>query len=326
MAGDLSHRSGSVRLNLTPTAKHRSRTSRFFGGFSPEAVFIIAGISQTTGIILAKFLFTEVDPGTVALIRVVFGSIVLLALSRRQWLPIITRRPTAESERWSRADLQTAAMFGITIALMNLFFFLAIDRLDLGKGAAIEFIGPIVVAASRTRTRRNAVAVSLAAVGVVLLSGLEIGGNPLGLVFIFLASTMWAVYIILGARVAHQDRGLAGLGVGLVFGAFVITPFGLGSLGAVLASPKLLLLCCLVGLLMTVIGYGLEQHVLRRIPTERFALLLALLPINATFFAFVVLDERPSALELLGISCVVIGVLIQQRDRAPAVDAAPAGQ
>jgi len=280
-------------------------------------VFVLGGIAQNIGSILAKSLFDEVQPATVAVVRVVFAAIVLLALSWRQWMPVFTGYESTSVRRWTRADLGASAIFGIAIALMNLFFFLAIDRIDLGKGAAIEFIGPIAVAAAQTRTRRNALAVGLAIAGVGLLSGLEIGGNPLGLLFIFLASGMWAVYIVIGSRVARQDRGLAGLGIGLVFGAVVISPFGASGLGAVIDSPKLLVLCCAVGLFTTVIGYGLEQNVLRRIPIERFALLLALLPVNATFIAFIALDERPTALELLGIALVVAGVIVQQRRDPP---------
>ncbi|MEO6126544.1 MAG: EamA family transporter [Ilumatobacteraceae bacterium] len=278
---------------------------------------MLGGISQNIGSILAKSLFDEVRPTTVAVFRVVFAAIVLLALSWRQWLPVFTGYESTTIRRWTRADLGASAIFGIAIALMNMFFFLAIDRLDLGKGAAIEFIGPIAVAAAQTRTRRNAIAVTLAVIGVALLSGLEIGGNPRGLLFIFAASAMWAVYIVVGSKVARQGRGLAGLGIGLVFGAVVIAPFGASGLGAVIASPKLLVLCCAVGLFATVIGYGLEQTVLRRIPTERFALLLALLPVNATFIAFIALDERPTAWELFGIALVVAGVVTQRRRNPP---------
>ena len=159
-------------------------------------------------------MFDEARPATVAAIRVSFAALVLLATSWRQWNPWSTTH-----SRWTRAQLGWCAVFGISIALMNLFFYLAIDRLELGKGMAIEFIGPIAVAASRTRTRRNALAVLLAVTGVALLSGFEFGGNKLGLLFIFLASAMWATYIVLGSHVARQDRGLAGLGVGLLFGA-----------------------------------------------------------------------------------------------------------
>lgn len=284
-------------------------------GFSPEAIFVLSGISQNIGSILAKSLFGEVEPATVAWIRVSFAALVLLGLTWRKWWPGIDRRGATGSARsWTRADFGASAIFGISIALMNLFFYLAIDRLELGKGLTIEFIGPIAVAATRRRTRRNAIAVALAVVGVCLLSGVEIGTNGLGLVYILCASAMWATYIVLGSKVARQERGLAGLGVGLMFGAVVLAPFGAPSSGAVFTAPRLLALCCLVGMLNSVVGYSLDQHVMRRIPTHRFALLLALLPVSASFIAFIALDERLSLIDMLGIAFVLAGVIYQQRD------------
>ena len=67
---------------------------------------------------------------------------------------------------------------------MNLCFYLAIDRLALGKSVVIEFIGPIAVAAAFTRTARNALALLLAVIGVAVLSGVELDDEPLGLVFV----------------------------------------------------------------------------------------------------------------------------------------------
>ena len=69
-------------------------------------------------------------------------------------------------------------MFGVSIAAMNTFFYLGIDRLALGKGLAIEFIGPVAVAATRRRSTRNTIAVALVVVGVSLLSGIELGYLP----------------------------------------------------------------------------------------------------------------------------------------------------
>ena len=287
----------------TTTAEHEART----GVFSPEAIFVLSGISQNIGSILAKSLFGEVEPATVAWIRVSFAAIVLLAFTGRSM-----RR---SERRWTKADFGASAIFGVSIAFMNLFFYLAIDRLGVGKGLTIEFIGPIAVAASRRRTKRNGVAVGLAVIGVCLLSGIELrGANGLGVFYILCASALWATYIVLGSRVARQDRGLAGLGVGLVFGALVLTPFGAPGSGPVFDAPRLLALCCVVGLLNSVIGYSLDQHVMRRIPTHRFALLLALLPVTASFIAFIALDERLSALDMVGIAFVLAGVVYQQRD------------
>jgi len=210
--------------------------------------------------------------------------------------------------------------------VMNLFFYLALDRLPLGKSVVIEFIGPIAVAAAFTRSLRNSVALVLAAAGVVTLSGVEIGGNPWGIFFIFCASGMWAVYIILGRRVAALDRGLAGLGLGLVLGSLVILPFGVAGSGQeVFTDPRLLLMCVAIGALSSAIGYGIDQAVMRRIPVRRFAVLLALLPVSAMVLGFLALGQRPSIADLCGAVLVIAGVLLQERDElTPALEEVPA--
>ncbi len=274
---------------------------------SPEALFAIAGISQYTGAVVAVNLFEEVRPATVAWFRVMSAAALLLAISWRH-----------QSGGWTRRDLISAVTFGIATAAMNLFFYLAIDRLPLGKSVVIEFIGPIGVAAAFTRTVRNSAALALAAIGVITLSGVEIGGEPLGIFFILAASAMWAVYIILGRRVAHLDRGVAGLGVGLAIGSVVIMPFGVVGSGEVFGSGRLLLLCIAVGALSSAIGYGIDQAVMRRIPVRRFAVLLALLPVSAMVLGYIALGQQPTATDLFGAALVIAGVLLQERDELPA--------
>ena len=224
---------------------------------------------------------------------------------------------------WTRAELGAAAAFGIATAAMNTFFYLAIDRTDLGKSVAIEFIGPIAVAAAMTRTRRNACALALAATGVVVLGGLELDGNAAGIGFLLAASACWAAYILVGSRVARQRPGVSGLGVGLAIGAVALTPFGAPGSADVWGSPRLLFACLLVGVFSNAIGYGIDQHVLRRIPVRRFSLLLALLPVTAVVIGWLVLDQRPSPVELGGIALVLTGVVLQERDELAAELAAP---
>ncbi len=255
---------------------------------------------------IAIELFDEIAPASVAWLRIIGASIALLIVSGRHLF-----RP------FTRDDLVAMSVFGVATALMNTFFYLAIDRLPLGKGVAIEFIGPILVAAVRTRTSRNAFALVLASVGVAVLSGVEIAGEPLGLLFIFLASAMWAAYIVLGSRVARQDRGVAGLGLGLLIGAVVVAPIGAPGSGPAWSSMRILLLCVLVGVLSNAIGYGIDQAVLRRIPVRRFSVLLALLPVTAAVVGFVALDQTPSVIDLIGMACVLSGVVIQERDELP---------
>ncbi len=282
------------------------RVGRTLATAPPEALFVFSAISQYIGAAIAVSVFDEVEPQTVAWFRVIGASIALLAIS-----PGFHRG-------WTRRHLAGAAIFGTATALMNLFFYLAIDRVDLGKSVAIEFIGPIAVAAATTRTARNGTALLLAVIGVVTLGGVEIGDNTIGVVFILLSSAMWAAYIVVGSRVAQIRSGVAGLGVGLAIGTVVITPIGAPWSGPVWVAPTLLLLCCATGVFSNAIGYGIDQFVLRRIPIRRFSILLALLPVTALMVGWIALDQQPGPIDVAGIGLVLIGVAIQNRDEIKA--------
>ena len=282
--------------------------SRWLSTAQPEALFVLSAVAQYIGAAIAVLLFDQVEPQTVAWFRIIGAGIALLAVSRG-W-----------RSGWTRQQLNGVAVFGITTALMNISFYLAIDRIDLGKGVTIEFIGPIAVAAATTRSVRNGVALAFAIVGVVVLGGVEVEDNLDGLFFILLASALWAGYIVAGSRVAQVDRGVAGLGIGLCIGAIVTTPIGAPWSGPVWLSPTLLALCLLVGVFSNAIGYGIDQFTMRRIPIRRFSLLLALLPVTASLIGWVALDQRPSILDLIGISLVLIGVAVQEREEIERVE------
>lgn len=270
--------------------------------FGVEALFVVSAVSQYIGAAIAVELFDEVAPRTVAWLRVLGAALALLAVS-----PGFHRG-------WTLRTLAGAAIFGMATALMNLFFYLAIDRLALGSSVAIEFIGPIAVAAAMTRTRRNAIAVAVAGVGVLTLGGLELGDNTVGLVFVLLASAMWALYIVVGSRVANVGSGVAGLAVGLAIGTVVLTPIGAPGSGHVWTSAGLLVLCLLTGVFSNAIGYGIDQFVLRRIPVRRFSVLLATLPVTAVAVGWIALDQRPGPAEWLGIALILGAIALQERE------------
>lgn len=268
----------------------------------PEALFVVSAIAQYAGAAIAVGLFDEVAPRTVAWLRVLGATLALLAVSPGWY------------RGWTRRALAGAAVFGVATALMNLFFYLAIDRLALGNSVAIEFVGPIAVAAATTRTRRNAIAVSVAGLGVLTLGGLELGDNTTGLAFILAASAMWALYIVVGSRVANLRSGVGGLAVGLAIGTAVLTPIGAPGSGHVWTSAGLLGLCLLTGVFSNALGYGIDQHVLRRIPVRRFSVLLATLPVTAIAVGWIALDQQPGPAEWLGIALILGAIAVQERD------------
>ena len=286
------------------TSQQGSRTEQLVDHAPPELFFVFSAVAQYLGAAIAVRLFDDVDPATVAWLRVLFAGAIIMAF---QWHHL--------KPRWTRREIQIAAIFGIFTALMNMFFYMAIDRLPLGKGVTIEFIGPIAVAALQTRSLRNTIALLFAGTGVVVLGGVEIGNEPLGLVFILLASLFWAGYIVIGSRVALANRGIAGLGIGLLIGGLFITPYAGNDASKAFSTPHILLACALVGLLANAIGYGIDQTTMRKIPIRRFSVMAALLPVVAGLVGFIFLDQTPTTIDLLGMTLVLIGVASQERER-----------
>lgn len=288
------------------------------GRVSPEALFTVGAVSQYLGAATAFELFEELGPGTVALLRVA-GAGAVLVLLRRSW-----RR------RWSRTELVWTAAFGAALASMNLFFYLAIERVPLGNSVAIEFIGPIAVAAFGTRTLRSGGALALAVSGVVALAGFAPPEAQLGALFSLIAGALWAGYIILGHRVARAGMAVDGLGVGMLIGALVISPVGIidgaagaGGLGAAAGVPLLLAGGVAAGVLSNVIPYGIDQLVMQRLARARFALLQALLPVTATLIGLVWLSQVPSMREAVGIVAVIAAIVINRESDPAPTDVVP---
>lgn len=264
------------------------------GRVPPQGLFVLGALSQYVGSALAVLLFAAVPAAGVAWLRVLAAAAALVAW-RRPW-----------RARWTPARLRLVAAFGAALALMNLCFYLAIARLPLGTTVAIEFCGPIAVAALGSRTRRDALAVALAAVGVLALADVHLAGEPAGVALAGAAGALWAAYVVLGHRVAAAPglRPQDGLAAAMALGALGLAPVLAPVAAPAFADPALLAACVLVGLAASVIPYALEQVAMARLPRARFALLLALLPATAAVVGAVVLRQVPSPLEVAGILLV----------------------
>lgn len=272
---------------------------------------MVSALSSYVGAGIAVRMFDRVDPLGVVWWRLVGAAVVLVA-----W-----RRPWKHS--WTRRQAFTAIVFGLVTALLNTFFYLAIHELPLGTAVAIEFSGPIAVGFATARNRRNLMSLCVGALGVVLLAGLEFRASRWGLVFIFAAATFWAGYILLGKRVADGGAGLDGLALGIAASVALLAPVELPSaLDAFDAGSSVVLLCLAIGVLSTVIPYGLDQMVLAEIGTARFAVLLAILPATGALLGAVMLAQLPSLLGVVGILLVIAAVAIREPTPVPLVEIA----
>jgi len=273
-------------------------------GVPAPLLFVAGGVSMYLGAAAAVWLFHELDPAAVAWLRQLGAAVVLMVWRR------------GARSAWRGRVFWLAALFGLVTAVMNIAFYESIARLPLGTAVALEFVGPVLVAAFGSRTPRDVGALLLVVCGVVLIVDVQLSGSTLGVVFALTAAVLWACYIVVGKRVANIGLGIDGLAVGFVVATVLLSPLALGT-GPVWTSPRLLLLGVGVGVLSTVVPYALDQVVLRRTGQAAFALLLALLPVTATLIGLVVLRQVPTLPEALGILAVVGGLAVRTRDRTP---------
>lgn len=166
----------------------------------PWALALTAMFSVQLGSALSVDLIRDVGSAGTAWLRLTIGAVVFLFLAR----------PPLRQVR--RQDAPALLALGITTGVVTIAFLAAIERIPLGTTVAIEFLGPLTVAAVRTHSRRALAWPALALVGVLLLTEPWHGHpNPAGLGFAGLAALGWATYIVLTQRVGDRFSGVGGL-------------------------------------------------------------------------------------------------------------------
>jgi inner membrane transporter RhtA len=265
-------------------------------GRAPSGVLVLSAIASVQfGSAIAAKLFAEIGPAGAVSLRLVFGTIILLAL----WRPRL--------HGYTRYQLALACVFGLVLGCMNLSFYSALHRIPLGVAVTLEFVGPLTVAVAGSRRPIDLLWVAIAAAGIIALTqGDTHDLNALGVFFALLAGALWGTYIIVNARVGRAFAGGSGLALAMCVASVVILPFGIAQGGSHLLEPRSLALGAAIGLLSSAIPYSFEVEALRRIRPSVFGVLMSIEPAMAALAGFIVLGQGLGARTLLGIALVVV--------------------
>ncbi|RZU63056.1 EamA family transporter [Zhihengliuella halotolerans] len=261
---------------------------------------------------LSVGLVSEVGAAGTSWLRLSMGALVFMLIAR----------PPLHLIR--RADVPALLGLGAATGLMTTAFLAAIDRIPLGTAVAIEFLGPLAVAAIRSGSRRMLAWPGLALAGVVLLTEPWQGAIDLaGIGFAALAGLGWGVYILLTQRVGDRFSGISGLSITIpiaaVMTAFIGVPEASGSI-----DGRILLIALGLALLAPVLPFGLEMLALRRMSHSAFGTLMAVEPALGVLIGLLVLLQTPSPYQIAGIVLVVLAGAGAQRHGARPLDPEPA--
>jgi inner membrane transporter RhtA len=259
------------------------------------------------GAALARTLFDEAGPAGTVLVRVAFAALMLALL----WRPPIRGH--------SRDAWRLAIAFGVSLAVMNFFFYLSLDRIPLGLAVTFEFVGPLGVALAGSRRPLDLAWVALAAGGIVLIASPGTGDlDALGVLYALIAGAAWAAYILLAARTGRAFPGGAGLALAMCLAAALLVPVGIADAGDALLDAEVLLVGAAVAVLSSAIPYSAEFEALRLMPEHVFGVLLSLEPAVAALAGYLLLDQALGTRELVGIAFVMAATAgAVARTRAP---------
>ncbi len=285
-----------------PSAAGRARPRRYA---TPYAYFAVSAVFHYLGPAFAVLLFARVAPLGVAWLRIASAAIVFL----------VWRRPWRYFARLRGADRWAVLLMGGVLALMNSVFYEAIARIPLGTVGAIEFLGPIALAAVGLRTGRNLAALALAAAGVYALSHFRIVGQPIGYLFAFANCGLFMLYIVLGHRLASRGDGVDRLAAAMQVAMVAALPLGIGDAAPAFGSPGLLGAAVGVGISSSVIPYVCDQLAMAKLGRATFSFMLALLPAMAFVIGMVVLRQVPTLVELGSLGLVIGGVALHSDTR-----------
>jgi inner membrane transporter RhtA len=271
----------------------------------PPALLLVSIVSIQLGAAVAVNLFPALGTVGTAFLRLSFAAVLLIAATRH-------------TVAWSaRRHAGALLLYGTILAVMNLSFYGAIARIPLGIAVAIEFVGPLGLAAATSRRGRDFAWIGLAVLGIVLLTP-EIGSalDPLGVALAGVTGLCWAGFTVMSQRIGRALPGNSGLAIGMAVAAVVVLPVELtvGGLGGL--NLGLLAAVLAVAILSTALPLSLEFEALKRMTARTYGILVTLEPVAAAIVGALLLGQAMGLPGLLAVVCVTaaaLGVTISDR-------------
>lgn len=257
---------------------------------------VLAMISITAGASLAKSMFSSLSPEGVTVLRITMSAVILF-FGLRVWDVKLTSN-----------NIGSVIAYGITIAGMNLFLYLAIKTIPIGVALAIELIGPLFVSVLFSQKRSDFLWVVLAALGIYLLvpNSTSVSNlDSIGVLYALVAGIFWGGYVIAGKKAGLQHERKAPA-LGLIVASVFMFPVGIETLPISLIDMDLLILSVFVALLSSAIPLMLEMMALRDLPTKTYGVLTSGEPVVGAIVSFIILGELLTPIQCLGIVTIMI--------------------
>lgn len=300
----------------------------------PAAGLWIAILSAATFGVSGPFAKSLLEigwsPGAAVGLRIGGAAVVLL-------VPVLM----ALRGRWSamRGNALTVIIYGTTaIALCQLFYFNAVQRMSVGVSLLLEYLAPVLLVGYlwlRSKKRPNVLTMSGSVVAILgLLLVLDLAGDarldPVGVLYGLGAAVCLMVYFVMSAKIDDTLPPLVMAGGGMVVASAVILVLGLtnimpfrfvfGDVQLAGHTVSWLVPVAVLVLVATVAAYVTGILAAQRLGSKVASFVALTEVMFAVLAAWLILGELPGAVQLLGGLLIVAGVVCVRVDELRSTD------
>lgn len=271
----------------------KNKNKLFFSFF----FLIIAMISIQSGASLAKSLFPKIGALGVTVLRLFLATVVMLVIFK-PW-----------KKKIDFYSIKNLIIYGLSLGLMNLFFYMSLQKIPLGIAVALEFTGPLTIAIFSSRRVLDIFWVFIVIIGLSFLLPINNQINKIdivGIVYALFSGFFWGMYIIFGKR-AGNNYGSSTVVLGLSISTLIFFPIGILNIGiSSLFDISILPVAFAVAILSTAFPYTIEMFALMRMPKKIFSILMSLEPVIGAFIGTIFLHEHLILTQWFALFCIII--------------------
>lgn len=271
--------------------------------------------------VATKVAVVEFQPFTLALVRFVLASAILLPIAHYQWRRTTERIPLP----WSALAL--LGLFGVTLFYAS--FNLGMAHTTATKGSLIHGAIPALTALAAIIVLRerpsliNVVGIALSIGGVVVIVGIGsndlAGGTLLGDALVLVSALVWTAFTVLGKRIGPQIPSVIATAYTSLFGMIFLIPFAgyeaaTTSIGPV--TPLGLLALAYLTLGSSAAAFFLWTFSLSHLSASQVGVFMNFVPVTGVATAVILLGEPLLPTQVIGGALVLIGVYFANREPA----------
>ena len=215
--------------------------------------------------------------------------------------------------------LALIGLTGYTCSLSLQFIGTALTSASLGSlitSAAPAFIVVFAALGGERPTFRTIIALALALAGVALIVGVDVptGGSLPGILALVGAAVSWALYTVLGRRLARDLPLLTTLFWGLLIGGLAVVPLAAPQWPSLDQmrhySPTLWLEILYLGVVAMALAFYLWNYGFAHLPSDVGAVFGLFQPLVGVALGVALLGERMTSLGLVGALGIVAGAAL----------------